>query len=245
MAWLQNNSAAVQAVATIILVAITAWYAITTRSLASQAKRQADAATDAQPDLVRRHALLVARSELLAKLDVTLGASAGLSTILATIRGRLYQWSALDRDHALAEAKMVWDDLETSIADLGSQYLQDYVGPFPLSDTTCFQLEAMSMEIRHEAVMIQLGLAAPLDIATKEMATIISRCEVLESRSEVFAGGLVALRRAVSTTGYARACGEMEFSDTSLPERTTALIELGGKWSLAEDRLGRGQAASH
>ncbi len=44
MSWLQDNSAAIQAVATLVLVAVTIIYVYFTRSLANQAKEQAEAA---------------------------------------------------------------------------------------------------------------------------------------------------------------------------------------------------------
>lgn len=247
MTWLQDNSGAVQAVATIVLVLITVWYVVVTRSLAVQAKRQADAAKEgldrAFEDGLRQQALLVkrqaidrARAELVNLLSESVSylrdAYSTLDSIydgkggfpeVADTKSRGLRDSYVERFLSVSEEAR---------ADLDLAYLGDFDRVFPLSDglLRCFRDagENLGMDwnwARLHATQAMDRGEVPGNAETAKMLQCMD--EALETIVV-----LKELRTQVQRTGFARAFGELDLDSGDLLGEADYLVAGDQGWAL-------------
>jgi hypothetical protein len=252
MEWLQEHSAAIQAVATVVLVLVTGAYVLFTKSLADRAKEQAEAAkaqADAarkgldqavenglrqQAQLVQRQTVLAARAELVGLLT---------KTVEWVVRAkRAVFWAARVNESSArrpADVHMRWlqalrseaEDVDASQKDCDLGYLDDFVGAFPLSKelTERLQMEARRTTMRFSD--LRIDLENRIEGVARSPQILPHSARLLDDAAERLMSVLPALRGAVRSTGYARTFGAMPLDCVELGSDRFPLVVRDEEWA--------------
>jgi hypothetical protein len=262
MTWLQQNSGAVQAIATIVLVAVTVVYVYFTRSLANKAKEQAEAAkaqadaamtqADAvkeslsrafedgilqQAQLVQRQAILAARSELAVLLATSLDWLLNGSVLASRLADDDFAEelrSPGEHGSSLEYNSDRCEELESSDSACDLDYLEDFVGAFPLSATLLVDFFVDGHRARSALSSMGFQLSRARSGNSVDATQTQQLAKSLLQITERLRGNLIALRHTVRTTGYARAFGNLPLDSPDFAKATSQIVIRDGEWHLRE-----------
>lgn len=241
--WLNDNSGAVQAIATFVLVIVTSLYVVFTKWMATAARRQAQAAaqqakltSDAQRELVTRQAILSARNELMQKLNDSIWSLHVVNTELVTLSKKLsvgeteLSFSVLEDGFA-----SLVDVLTEHMSRLDFLYLLGYEGPFPYTSRFTVATTAMSASLSNDFQRACTMVCSAAEGDSRSRAETPAKLDRASQRALAAIGRLSELRSAVSISGWSRACGARPLDWSGLPDGCRLLREVSGEWQWVID----------
>jgi hypothetical protein len=255
MTWLQNNSGAIQAIATVVLVAVTIAYVYFTRLLAKKAEEQAKAAkaqADAakhslgrafedgilqQAQLVQRQAILAARSELAVLLAESLAWLLNVRVLAGRVADNGFAQelrSPGDHNDLVEYDSDRCEELESSDGACDLDYLEDFIGAFPLSESLVRDLIVNGRKARSALLLLGSRLSRARQGESVDVTQLQQSADGLLETAERLNSDLKSLRHAVQTTGYARAFGSLPLDSSALSKAASSIVTRGGEWHLRE-----------
>ena len=255
MTWIQDNSAAIQAVATVVLVLVTIVYVLFTRSLARRAKDQADAAKsqadaakegwdrtyedglETQRQLVKRQAIDHARAELADRLAASRHYLHDAASTLDSVydgQGGFPEIADLKSRRLYERYVERFDRVGSEAsADLDLEYLEDYQSVFPFSEklVRAFRDAGHNLGMdwnwaRLYATRAMKGEVAPDPVQAKKMTKFMEHALWV-------AAALNGLRAQVQRSGYARVFGDADLDSKALAGDSEYLLAGPSGWMLA------------
>lgn len=255
MTWIQDNSAAIQAIATVVLVLVTVVYVLFTGSLARRAKDQADAAKSqadaAKEGWDRAYADGLGTQRQLVKRQAIDRARAELSELLATSRHYLHDaCSTLDSiydgqggfpDVAGLKRRNLYelyverfDSVSSEArADLDLEYLEDYRGVFPFSEELVGSFRDVGHNLGMDWNWARLYATEGMKAESAPNPQQAKKMTQFMDDALWVAAALNGLRSQVQRTGYARIFGDMDLDSTALSGDSQYLVEGPSGWLLA------------
>lgn len=252
MSFIEENSAAIQAIATVVLVIVTVFYVVFTRSLAKEAKEQAtaarvqsEAAREAvdrafedgvrqQAQLVQRQAILAARGELVGLLTKSIdwiARARWLALWAGAMDSLIPPPSTVENTQWPEDVWSESEELQARQGDCDFRYLDDYAGAFPLSAELTKGLQSCASEAADWLGDLRIELERRMGVRCSCQVDLSKTVEEVDEWAGRTMNMLLALRGAVRETGYARAFGDTPLDSAEPGVKRFPLVDREGVWA--------------